>query len=252
VLASIGLEQAVFGAEPEKRFREVFPQGEALATESVPSLLAPVMLRRTRAEVLPDLPGKTYQDVPVALDGDVRGELDLAARECRELELGELPPFERLSGARRALADAKTPFALEFVGNAAAAGPVVVFSAHTRPIERIGSLPGARAIVGSTPDREREAAIEAFQRGELAILALTIGAGGVGLTLTRSSHVVFVDRAYNPGDNEQAEDRLARIGQENKVLVTRLVSEHAIDRRLNEILDRKQKTIADALGGKRK
>ncbi len=262
ILLTLGLTNDVFGPDPWGEFKRIFkakwiqfgPNKSAgdwrfgKPTEDIRALLDTVMLRRTKREVLPDLPRKTYQDVPVPVDSDaVRALLDDATEAWPDPD--ELPPFELLSGARKALADIKTPFACTYVAHISKEEPVVVFSAHVQPIEAIAKLSGAKAITGATPDGERARLVAAFQRGEFSILALTIGAGGVGITLTRSHHVVFVDREYTPGANEQAEDRCVRIGQKDHVQIDRLVSDHPLDVRLTKILDAKQRIIVASLGG---
>jgi len=93
--------------------------------------------------------------------------------------------------------------------------------------------------------------VDLFQTGLLSGLALTIQAGGLGITLTRASHALFVDLAYTPSENSQAEDRLVRIGQKAAgVMVTRMVADHPVDRRVLEILSRKQLMIDATTGGK--
>jgi SWI/SNF-related matrix-associated actin-dependent regulator 1 of chromatin subfamily A len=86
---------------------------------------------------------------------------------------------------------------------------------------------------------------------ELPRAALTIGAGDVGLTLTRALTVLFVDLDWVPANNRQAEDRVCRIGQEaGMVQVVRMVSDHALDRRVMEVLDRKGELERAVVGGR--
>jgi SNF2 family DNA or RNA helicase len=74
-------------------------------------------------------------------------------------------------------------------------------------------------LTGETPPEQRTALVSAFQAGDLDVLAMPIAAGGVGLTLTRADTAIFVSRETTPGYNEQAEDRLHRIGQQNSVSI---------------------------------
>jgi SNF2 family DNA or RNA helicase len=84
-------------------------------------------------------------------------------------------------------------------------------------------------LTGDTPQGDRGRLVTAFQRGDLRVFAGTIGAGGVGITLTASSTVVFLDRAWSPAVNRQAEDRLHRIGQKNAVQVIDIVARNTVD-----------------------
>lgn len=84
-------------------------------------------------------------------------------------------------------------------------------------------------LTGDTPQHERKQMIKDFQAGKIKVFAGTIAAGGVGITLHRSSHVLFFDRAWSPSLNRQAEDRCHRIGQKNAVQVTDIMARNTID-----------------------
>lgn len=76
---------------------------------------------------------------------------------------------------------------------------------------------------------ERKRMVRDFQAGKIKVFAGTIAAGGIGITLTRSNHVIFFDRAWSPSLNRQAEDRCHRIGQKNTVIVTDIMARKTID-----------------------
>lgn len=84
-------------------------------------------------------------------------------------------------------------------------------------------------LTGDTPQHERKQLIRDFQAGKIKVFAGTITAGGVGITLHRSSHVVFFDRDWSPSWNRQAEDRCHRIGQKNAVQVTDIMARNTVD-----------------------
>jgi SNF2 family DNA or RNA helicase len=209
--------------------------------------LSRVMMRRLRAEVLPDLPVKTYQEIPVDISAKAAKLAEKLAEEASTAginiyeiqDIGELP-FEMFSEVRKALAEAKIDALVELVERYEEEGePLVVFSAHVAPLDALGKREGWAVIHGGTPQRERTAIIEAFQAGQLKGVACGIKSAGVGITLTRAAHMVFVDRAWNPGDNAQAEDRCARIGQTRGVQVMRLVAKHALDKHIAYLIDKK-------------
>lgn len=84
-------------------------------------------------------------------------------------------------------------------------------------------------IVGTTPTDDRKEIIAKFQAERLRVFAGTIASGGIGITLTAASTVVFIDRSWSASLNIQAEDRLHRIGQKNAVQVIDIISRETLD-----------------------
>lgn len=224
----------------------------------VPERLRRVMLKRLKADVLTQLPPKVYADELVPVSARHRREADKVWKQIQAeieglpglSELLALPPsmFELLTRARRALAMSKWDYVKErvalFEDNSE---PVVVFSCFGDIVDELADRPGWAKIDGSVPAQQRTQLEESFQRGELKGLAATIRAAGVALTLTRSANVIFVDREFTPALNLQAEDRCYRIGTSRNVLVTRLVADHPLDKRLDELLASKSALIAQTV-----
>ena len=149
-----------------------------------------------------------------------------------------------LASARAELANAKLGTLVDLVEDyESAREPLVVFSYHRAPIAEVGARKGWGLIVGGTDALERTRLVEAFQAGKLKGIAGTIGAMGVGVTLTRAASVLFLDRDYVPANNLQAEDRCCRIGQTRGVVVTVLRARHPVDERVEAILARKQRML---------
>jgi SNF2 family DNA or RNA helicase len=133
-------------------------------------------------------------------------------------------------------------------------GPVVVFSVSKQAINLLGARLAKANIshgllTGDTSIDMRRRIIDDFQSGRLRVFAGTISAGGVGITLTSSSTVVFLDRAWSPSANRQAEDRLHRIGQQNAVQVIDLVARDTIDSNRLSRIELKWTNIRKILGG---
>ena len=72
-------------------------------------------------------------------------------------------------------------------------------------------------------------------------------AGGEGLTLTEANHVLFLNRWWNPSTNNQAQDRVIRIGQKKEVFVKHYVSEGTLEENLSNILDEKEKIYIQSI-----
>lgn len=265
VLKVAQLAEPAFGTYPQFRdlmgatvnqFKRLEWTGEVDA--SVPQRLRTVSLYRRRADVL-DLPPKmrTSVEVPGEFPPDVRALLDDVIETLYEQgvdldEAAELvdftkingAAFEQLSLARKALATAKIPAMVDLVKEYEEhEEPVVVFSAHRAPVDLLSRRHGWAVITGNVSPAERQGIVEAFQAGQLKGVACTIKAGGIGITLTHACHEIFVDLAWTPADNNQAEDRCSRIGQTKPVLVRRLVADHALDRKVEAILRKKQELI---------
>ena len=258
VLMSLGLAQAAFGSS--KNFRYLFDAklgkwgtvwGQPRQPE-VKERLDRVMLRRRKAEVLPDLPTKSWELRECALDrphAKALGKLEeVFAEWLASPASDELPAFEGFSSVRQTLAAGKVPAMLDIVSEFEAnEEPLLVWSAHRAPIDALAKREGWAAITGDTSADERSRLETRFQAGELKGLGLTIQAGGVAITLTHASHALFVDRMWTPALNEQAEDREVRIGQKNAVQIIDLVCDHPLDKRLHEVLMRKQALIRATL-----
>lgn len=226
--------------------------GEAMPPhDDVPKLLSRVMVRHEKKDVLKDLPAKIYKVMSVPLDAKTIKTLNLECDVGKILAaetLEELQEIESLSRARAILAEAKIPFGSSVLDDWEASGYLpIAFSAHRGPTIAFGKRLGWETIIGGMRE-DRETIVKDFQAGKLRGLAGTIGAMSTSLTLTRATHELFVDRAWTPADNDQAEDRAHRIGQTAGLIVVDLVAEHPIDRHVHVVLQRKRGIIRASVG----
>lgn len=234
------------------------------------------MVRRLKKEVLTDLPAKVRQVVTISQDEfkeQVQAEKELdeqrnallrkihalkasAARmqtdeydeEIAELRSKERSTFTEMSAKRRELAVAKAPLVVEHLQDIEDA--VVVFAHHKEVVRILVEGLGAEncvVITGDTKLEDRQVAVDRFQNGEVQFFIGNMQAAGVGLTLTRSSHVVFAELDWVPGNVSQAEDRCHRIGQKNSVLCQHLVVEDSLDAIMADKIITKQNIIDQAL-----
>jgi hypothetical protein len=258
LLQHIGCADEAFGGWSE--FKRMFgaqktsygmewgePRHEAAAA------IRKVCLRRRRTEVLPDLPTKTHVDLPVEIDDTARAIADEVVEKLRAagisledaLQATKLPVvFELMSKLRAAVATAMIPAMLDVVEQVEETGEAhVVFSAHRAPIDLLATRPGWAVITGDTAPEQRSRIVHDFQTGRLRGIALTIKAGGVGLTLTKAHQALFVDLEWTPALNCQAEDRICRIGQDRGCIIRRLIGRHEIVEIVAEKLIEKQRLI---------
>jgi len=240
-----------------------------------------IMVRRTKAEVLTELPPKRRQVIELASDGFAelvsveeaawdehkRRLARLRARsgearatrneasddELRELREGVNAAFGELSKLRHATALAKVPLVVEHVKNALLASPkIVVFAHHRQVVAEIAEAFGKDAVTltGSHTAEQRQAAVDRFQdEADCTVFVGSIRAAGLGLTLTASAHVVFAELDWVPANLTQAEDRTHRIGQRDSVLVQHLVLQSSLDARMVRTLITKQRVVDATLEG---
>lgn len=130
---------------------------------------------------------------------------------------------------------------------------IVVFSQFSKMIDLIEQRMKKNKIsftriTGKESPKARSKSIDDFQAGKHKIIGCTIGAGGVGIELTRASIVVFTDRHWVSSENEQAISRAHRSGQENVVTVIDLIARGTVDRSRNKKIQTKQEWIEAVVG----
>jgi len=242
-------------------YKDKFGWRFGMPSAEVPERMKRVMLRRLKSEVLKDLPPKTYKNIEVNNLGtafyskinSILSKIDPKEKDIdnliSKLEITSLPSFEEFSQIRALLAEAKIPAMMELVESYEESGtPLIVFSAHKAPVLSLGERDGWGVITGETEAEKRTEIVQKFQNGDLKGIGLTIQAGGVGITLTRASDVLFVDMDWTPALNIQAEDRLHRIGQtSDNILVMRMNSSHPLDIRIQHLIEYKTKLMQKAL-----
>lgn len=135
--------------------------------------------------------------------------------------------------------------------------PIIVFTHHKDVLEQIheAMLNQDRAlrvglITGSVKSEQRQVVVEQFQGGHLDVLLATTPAAKEGLTLTAADTVVFVEREWSPSHEEQAEDRVNRIGQDAEtVWAVYLTVSGSIDEKFNNVIEEKRQVIKGILDG---
>lgn len=240
--------------------------------ELLKRLIAPFVLRRTKAEVLEELPERTEITLRIVpSEAEMRLYAALRRQALDSLDEGDedrqrLHILAALTRLRRAACDpalvapelaipsskrqALRHLVEELRENRHRA---LVFSQFTDLLERVGADLDAAGIAyqyldGATPPKAREAAVAAFQRGEGDLFLLSLKAGGVGLNLTAADYVIHLDPWWNPAAEAQATDRAHRIGQTRPVTVYRIVMSHSIEERILELHGSKRELAESLLG----
>jgi SWI/SNF-related matrix-associated actin-dependent regulator 1 of chromatin subfamily A len=195
------------------------------------------MVRRKKSEVLKDLPKVSrkviYLNQSQAAKKLVKSEVKFNADEI--ISKGAEIAFHGLAEARRELGEEKVKQSIDYIITKLDGGhkKIIVFAHHKKVIEDLekGLKNYNPAVIkGSTPVGNRQDEVDKFQNdNDCRVFIGNILAAGVGITLTSSSYVIFVEFSYVPGENSQAIDRAHRIGQVNPVLAEFLVYENSLD-----------------------
>lgn len=237
------------------------------------------MVRRRKADVL-DLPERMIVDVPVELTGAAgkgvraaqRALVDVLVAAVREVipETKAATPamvgavvraaisskgaaFAELAALRRELGAAKAGLVVAQAEDLLEAGqPVVVMVHHHDVQDLVATALAAHGVVrihgGQTPEA-RQAAIDAFQAGEASVCVASIQAAGVGITLHRASQVVIGELPWTAAAQDQAIDRVHRIGQDAPVTAWRVIAAATLDERMASIIGRKAGISLAAVDG---
>lgn len=219
------------------------------------------LLRRTKKQCLKELPPKTRLFLNVGLEPKEQKAYQAKIKELiadyhARVQKGEVDAqaeaLVTLNYLRKVGSEFKTAAAIAWAEELLSQGQqVVIFTEYRESAEKLHQELGGELLTGETKNSDRQGLVERFQSGESKVFIGTIKAGGVGITLTAASNLLLVDRAFTPGDCEQAEDRIYRLGQQNAAFMTWLQLGH-IDQTIDQLLATKQERIDLVLKGKRK
>ena len=245
---------------------------EGRATPALKKLVSPLVLRRIKRDVLDDLPEKTEITIPVILEANERSGYEA----CRQMALKTLEDggsenrisiLAELTRLRRycchpslvtgdvSAASAKMDALLDLLGNLHSNGHrALVFSQFTDYLSIVGKAVESQGwthlyLDGQTPASERARLVDSFQRGEGDFFLISLKAGGMGLNLTAANYVILLDPWWNPAVENQAADRVHRIGQKNPVTVYRLIASDTVEERVIELHKEKRSIAEDMLDG---
>ena len=218
------------------------------------------MIRRNKAKVLPQLPDKTRVDLHVDISNEPEYAMaasDLAEylrqyKECSDREIRRKMRMEALvkfMTLRQLATLGKVAQAVDFISAFLASGKklIVFCSLHDVVDQLAKAFPGAVTVTGRDSAQAKQAAVDSFQRNPATkLIVCSIKAAGVGLTLTASSDVAFLEAPWTYADCCQCEDRAHRIGQRDNVTCYYLLGRGTIDHAVYSLIHRK-KTVANEI-----
>jgi superfamily II DNA or RNA helicase len=240
-------------------------------------VIRPFVLRRTKSEVLQELPDRTEMNLYVELSDQERRRYN----EMRLAALGEIDQIVGLPDTQdqrfrilaimtrlRQLAchvglvdqswegtSAKLALLVETMQELKDEGHrALVFSQFTSYLALIRQALENAGITyqyldGSTPAKARQERVDAFQAGESDAFLISLKAGGTGLNLTAADYVIHMDPWWNPAVEDQATDRAHRIGQTRPVMVYRIVARGTIEEQILDLHSDKRELVAGVMEG---
>lgn len=256
-----------------KRFGEWFRQpiereGHAQRLTQLRARVTPFMLRRTKQQVVTELPPKQetvmrvelgpaqadlYESIRLSMESSVREALDrqgLARSQITILDallkLRQVccdPGLLKVEAARPAPSSAKLEQLMEMLPEMLQEGRrILLFSQFTTMLARIEkelARLGLKWVKLTGSSRDRDALVQRFTSGEVPLFLISLKAGGVGLNLPQADTVIHFDPWWNPAVENQATDRAHRIGQTQRVWVIKLVAQGTIEERMLALQARK-------------
>jgi hypothetical protein len=223
-------------------------------------------------DVAPDIPPKTRSYLNIKLRpadqaeyNKANEEFEIWLKERKAKLLGEgaaqaevdrilaAEALAKIGYLRRMLGDAKVPACSDFIARAVRMGePVVCFVEHQTALERLSRALNKQRIRheiidGSTTPKKRQEIVERFQKYEFPVFIGT-RAAKEGITLTAARHLIFLERFFTSADEEQAEDRVRRIGQTLPTTIWFLHALGTVDERVDQIVKQKRQVIRSAIG----
>lgn len=264
-----------------ERFRERFvtpieKSNDSRRRYALARMVKPFILRRTKNDVLTELPPRTEIQTTVELSDEERALYEAArVRIVAELmgldfenskdnrfqvlagitKLRQLACHPRLCDKKWKKSSAKLDALLELVdelrGEQHRALVFSQFTSHLSIVRDAFDDAGIsyQYLDGGSTAKQREAAVDAFQSGQGDVFLISLKAGGTGLNLTAADYVIHLDPWWNPAVEDQATDRAHRYGQTRPVTVYRLVAKDTIEEKIIALHDRKRELVSSILEG---
>ena len=240
----------------DSRANEALSKANGYTIEDVKDYLGYFMIRRTKKDVLPELPEKTRQRIDISdLDStymeDYRSALEWAREayrqaitsgrsdaEARQSMQGGIEKARTALGSAKVMGGEVADLVLDVVENKACC---VVFCAHHDASDKLKvqlerEKLRVEIIDGRVPQKKRAEIVNDFQDGRLDVVIGGIHAAGEAITLTRADTAIFVELDWVPAALLQAEDRIHRVGQRSNCQVIQLVAKMPEDDNLDEMM----------------
>lgn len=240
-------------------------------------MIRPFVLRRLKKDVLKDLPDKLEKVVYVKLEGEQqklydahvqRMQMMLEKQTAEEFRTSKIQVLAELTKLRQICCNpellfdkyqensGKTEACLDLLENAVNGGhKVLLFSQFVSIFEGLCSKMDKRGLrymtlTGKDSKEKRREMVEKFQTGDIPVFCISLKAGGTGLNLTAADIVIHYDPWWNLAVQNQATDRVHRIGQTNKVVEYKLIMKDTIEEKIIQLQEKKKELAEQVLEGR--
>lgn len=251
---------------PKRAFRgQGWDFSGAAHTEELHKKVYPIMLRRKKSEVLSELPPK--QRIPIFIEISNRREYE-KARDIflawykenygveKAAKAAKAEGFVRLGKLRQLVAEGKIKAVETWINDylESTDGKLVVFAYHREIFDHFATAYKDICACGGGASEQRHQEIERFQTDPKCRLFVgTIKADNQAITLTAANAVLFIEQGWTPGEHDQAEDRINRIGQKaDSITAYYFLGKDSIDEYLWELIEKKREIITKILDGEEK
>ena len=249
----------------------IVKNGDEEAAKSLRRLTSPFILRRIKSDVLTELPDKTETVLYAEFQGEqhklyaanvaqIRGELEGLNENTDKIKI-----LAMLTRLRQLCCDpslvyedytsgsAKLEQCVELVKSCVEAGhKILLFSQFTTMLDIISARFSEENIstymlTGKTKPRERIRLVNEFNKNDVSVFLISLKAGGTGLNLTGADIVIHYDPWWNLSAENQASDRVYRIGQKKNVQIYKLITKDTIEEKIRDLQQRKADLLDTAL-----
>lgn len=252
----------------KSKFKSIFVNNDKNIIE-LKNLIKPFILRRTKKEVITELPDKIEQKIIIDLEKEhkraYKGYVNLITRKIKENNQDNITVFSYLTKLRQLCLspelmvknyqgkNSKLDVLINII-NDSSDEKILVFSQFTKVLEVIGKRLNEENISysyldGKTSAMDRVKLVEEFNTNNNKVFLISLKAGGTGLNLTSANIVVHFDPWWNPAVEDQASDRAHRIGQKNVVNVIKLIAKDTAEERVINLQETKKELIEDVING---
>ena len=252
----------------KSKFKSIFVNNDKNIIE-LKNLIKPFILRRTKKEVITELPDKIEQKIIIDLEKEhkraYKGYVNLITRKIKENNQDNITVFSYLTKLRQLCLspelmvknyqgkNSKLDVLINII-NDSSDEKILVFSQFTKVLEVIGKRLNEENISysyldGKTSAKDRVKLVEEFNTNNNKVFLISLKAGGTGLNLTSANIVVHFDPWWNPAIEDQASDRAHRIGQKNVVNVIKLIAKGTAEERVINLQETKKELIEDVING---